>query len=77
MRAFAIGLYSMGDTSCRPVYREVVDKLVAKHEGRCRANDEPVGSLKAPLPTSPTSLWSNSRRWNTRAPGTTIPTTHR
>jgi uncharacterized protein (DUF1330 family) len=33
MRAFAIGLYSMRDTSWRPAYREVVDKLVAKHEG--------------------------------------------
>src|SRR4029453_12601570 len=33
MRAFSIGLYSMRDTSWRPAYREVVDKLVAKHEG--------------------------------------------
>jgi uncharacterized protein (DUF1330 family) len=34
MPAFAIGLYNISDASWRPAYREVVDKLVAKHGGR-------------------------------------------
>jgi uncharacterized protein (DUF1330 family) len=34
MPAFAIGLYNIRDVSWRPAYREVVDKLVAKHGGR-------------------------------------------
>ena len=32
--AFAFGLYSIRDASWRPAYREVVDRLVAKHGGR-------------------------------------------
>ena len=34
MPAFAIGLYNIRDASWRPAYRQVVDKLVAKHGGR-------------------------------------------
>jgi uncharacterized protein (DUF1330 family) len=34
MPAFAIGLYNIRDASWRRAYREVVDKLVAKHGGR-------------------------------------------
>jgi len=34
MPAFAIGLYNIRDASWRPAYREVVDKLVAKHGGQ-------------------------------------------
>ncbi len=34
MPAFAIGLYNIRDVAWRPAYREVVDKLVAKHGGR-------------------------------------------
>jgi uncharacterized protein (DUF1330 family) len=34
MPAFAIGLYNIRDPSWRPAYREVVDKLVARHGGR-------------------------------------------
>ena len=34
MSAFAIGLYDIWDLSWRPQYREMVDKLVAKHGRR-------------------------------------------
>ena len=34
MPAFAIGLYNIWDLSWRPKYREMVDRLVAKHGGR-------------------------------------------
>jgi uncharacterized protein (DUF1330 family) len=45
MPAFAIGLYNIRDASWRPAYREVVDKLVARHGGTvCCAHNESLGS---------------------------------